>query len=372
MVLVLVSANPMAEAVEPQPTQGGIFWAATFEAMAAGMERCKHFDTVSLEEQMNRLTKKYGNELKGAKIINREDGLRVFVANRYDKSTGENVVYAYFDSINACEEFQTKVLQEAHPTNQINNKTEPTSQIEEQPQVSSNESQEAMASTTHENNTNPTYYEEYPTRDKQITLDMSKWTPLHTYGETTVYKARGLYSFNGETSVETLSVNDDTKSTLCHTGKLILNAYKINCSEKTAKLVDMGCFNEDKVLFKIIRYDNEHSFKYEGNDNLEDAAIVSCTKQEQSKESSKSWYVMPSYSGTNECIPSMSPAEWIKEVRSPGHDPVIKEERDSIGLLSVEVTHFENDTMFSKTIYRDKSSCDSALSQKMHIPNEYR
>lgn len=94
-----------------EPPQGGIYWASPSDAVAAGMERCKHFDTPSLEDQKDRLTKKYGSDLKDAIIQAADDGVRVFTAVRHNQETNEDIKYTYFDSLNACEDFQSKALQ---------------------------------------------------------------------------------------------------------------------------------------------------------------------------------------------------------------------------------------------------------------------
>jgi hypothetical protein len=88
----------------------GVYWAAPFEAIAGGMERCHRFNTPNIEEQMRRMVKKYGNGLKGAKIVTRPDGSRVFVANRHDPATGEDIRYAYFDSEAGCNVYQDQLF----------------------------------------------------------------------------------------------------------------------------------------------------------------------------------------------------------------------------------------------------------------------
>lgn len=109
VLLALFSRINQAEE-DRRPNQVGVYWAAPFDAIAAGMERCHQFSTPSLEDQRDRLIKKYGSDLKGVKIITREDGSHVFVANRHDQATGEDVKYAYFDSLAACNSYQDQVF----------------------------------------------------------------------------------------------------------------------------------------------------------------------------------------------------------------------------------------------------------------------
>ena len=89
------------------------------------MERCRQFNTPNLEEQRDKLIKKYGDNVKDAKIITQEDGSRVFVASRRDQVTGEDVKYAYFDTLAACNSYQDQVfkvhLQEQRITKQDTN-----------------------------------------------------------------------------------------------------------------------------------------------------------------------------------------------------------------------------------------------------------
>jgi hypothetical protein len=103
--------------VEQLPGKMGIYWAASFEAIAAGMQRCHQFSTPSLEGQRDKLIKKYGSDLKDIKIIGRKDGSHVLVANRHDQTTGENINYAYFDSLAACDSYQDQILN-VHPQGQ--------------------------------------------------------------------------------------------------------------------------------------------------------------------------------------------------------------------------------------------------------------
>jgi hypothetical protein len=101
---------PIVTRSETESAQSVVYWAAPFGAIAAGMERCKKFNTPSLDAQMEKLTKKYGDKLKGAQIVTRNDGSRTFVAKRHDQTTGEDVHYAYFDSLKTCEDYQTIIL----------------------------------------------------------------------------------------------------------------------------------------------------------------------------------------------------------------------------------------------------------------------
>jgi len=70
-----------------------------------GADTCLHFSTPSLEEQLIRLSKKYGPDLKDAKIGQYNDTGKIFTASRFDKETGNTVNYAYFGSLAACDAF---------------------------------------------------------------------------------------------------------------------------------------------------------------------------------------------------------------------------------------------------------------------------
>jgi len=107
LALLVMAGTGHAQQKKPQ---GGIYWAATAEAIAAGTELCKHFDTPSLEEQRNKLLQKYGNELVDAEISPQKKSGRVFSAHRYDSVNNENIDYFYFDNIKACELHQAALL----------------------------------------------------------------------------------------------------------------------------------------------------------------------------------------------------------------------------------------------------------------------
>lgn len=96
---------------EEQPVdQEGIYWATTSDLISAGMARCKHFDTPNLEEQKNRLIKKYGKELKYAQVVSTKTSGKMFTATRFDKETFEDIDYVYFNTLSDCEAFQADIL----------------------------------------------------------------------------------------------------------------------------------------------------------------------------------------------------------------------------------------------------------------------
>lgn len=98
---------------KPQEKQGGIYWAAPPDAIAAGTDPCKRFDTPSLDAQKIKLSTKYGDELKDARLTEQVDGSFMFSAYRTDITTNQVIKYAYFETKTACEFFQANTQKEA-------------------------------------------------------------------------------------------------------------------------------------------------------------------------------------------------------------------------------------------------------------------
>jgi len=87
---------------------GEVYWASSPDAIAAGTERCKKFNSKNVEEQLGKLKAKYGSQLVNEKIVKLDDDSLAFFAERNDPTSGQLVKYAYFDSLAACSEHQKK------------------------------------------------------------------------------------------------------------------------------------------------------------------------------------------------------------------------------------------------------------------------
>lgn len=82
----------------------GVWWAADAPAIAFGMESCTRFNVNSVEEQLTRLSKKYGPSLVNPRIEKVGDSDKAFFASRND-GAGKAINYAYFSSKKSCDEY---------------------------------------------------------------------------------------------------------------------------------------------------------------------------------------------------------------------------------------------------------------------------